>query len=212
MQGLRRRAAGGNPRLGDDAVQVDAVCRDGRAIQVELRVGELEWEGRRHFHAFMRDVTDRELERRALEAAAEQLCDLNEQLRRANDELASANADLDRFAATVAHDLKNPLAVVSMYIELLSEPLQEVSGADQRAVEAISRAAERMRLMINNMLAYSRASGAELPREWVDLAEMVDHVAAELAISSSTTTSRSPTATCRRCGWTRGSSVTSSAT
>src|SRR3712207_3314219 len=54
-EGLRRRAAGGRPRLGADPVQVEAVCRDGRRILVELSVGELEWEGGPRFHAFIRD-------------------------------------------------------------------------------------------------------------------------------------------------------------
>jgi PAS domain S-box-containing protein len=66
-QGLRRRAAGAPPRLGADPVQVEALCRDGTRILVELSVGELEWHGARRFHAFIRDVTDRESARRALE-------------------------------------------------------------------------------------------------------------------------------------------------
>lgn len=182
-QGLRRRAAGHAPRLGADPVQVEAVCRDGRRLLVELTVGELEWEGRRHFHAFMRDVTEREAERRALEAAATEMARLNEQLRRANDELASTNSDLDRFAATVAHDLKNPLAVVAMYTEMLLDP-EVGSGTDERALAAIGRATERMRSMINNMLAYSRARSTARHREAVDLSATVRDVAEELAVTS----------------------------
>lgn len=66
-EGLRRRAAGGHPRLGADPVQVEALCRDGSRILVELSVGELEWQGGPRFHAFIRDVTDREAARSALE-------------------------------------------------------------------------------------------------------------------------------------------------
>src|SRR5690349_10800255 len=66
-EGLRRRAAGGRPRLGADPVQVEALCRDGSRILVELSVGELEWRGGPRFHAFIRDVTDREAARSALE-------------------------------------------------------------------------------------------------------------------------------------------------
>ena len=56
-EGLRRRAAGGTAHLGADPVQVEALCRDGSRILVELSVGELEWQGGPHFHAFIRDVT-----------------------------------------------------------------------------------------------------------------------------------------------------------
>ena len=66
-EGLRRRAAGGTPQLGTHPVQVEAVCRDGSRILVELSVGELEWDGGPRFHAFIRDVTDRESARSALE-------------------------------------------------------------------------------------------------------------------------------------------------
>ena len=48
-------------------MQVEALCRDGSRILVELSVGELEWHGGPRFHAFIRDVTDREAARSALE-------------------------------------------------------------------------------------------------------------------------------------------------
>ena len=48
-------------------MQVEALCRDGSRILVELSVGELEWHGGPRFHAFVRDVTDREAARSALE-------------------------------------------------------------------------------------------------------------------------------------------------
>ena len=56
-EGLRRRAAGGVPRLGREPVQLPALHRDQRRLQVEMSLGELQWEGQRRFHAFIHDVT-----------------------------------------------------------------------------------------------------------------------------------------------------------
>ncbi|MCB0170141.1 MAG: HAMP domain-containing histidine kinase [Anaerolineae bacterium] len=41
-------------------------------------------------------------------------------LRRANTELQARNKELDAFAHTVAHDLKNPLGIITSYSELLN--------------------------------------------------------------------------------------------
>jgi hypothetical protein len=57
-------------------VQVPGVRRDGTGLLLELSLGSFTWKGQPHFHAFLRDVTDREAAR--------------EQLTRANTELAAA--------------------------------------------------------------------------------------------------------------------------
>ena len=172
-QALARRAATGHARL-TGQVQVPGVRRDGSELLLELSLGAFTWKSEPHFHAFLRDVTDREAAR--------------EQLTRTNAELAAANAELDRFTAIVAHDLKTPLTAITGYTEILHDTDQHAAGADgaarARALTAISRATARMTLMIDDLLVYARASQEPLCRQPVELAALVDDVAAEAEIAA----------------------------
>jgi signal transduction histidine kinase len=105
-----------------------------------------------------------------------------ETLRRARDELAAANQELEAFAYTVSHDLRAPLrgmdgfsqAVVEDYGDKLDE-----QGRDYLA--RIRSASQRMAQLIDDILTLSRATRTELEREPVDLSEMARSIAASLS-------------------------------
>ncbi|GAA3845341.1 hypothetical protein GCM10022243_09560 [Saccharothrix violaceirubra] len=161
-QGLARRAAGSEARL-TGLVEVPAVRRDGSELQVELSLGSFTWRGERRFHAFLRDVTERAAARARLAAA--------------NVELTEANAELDRFTAMVAHDLKSPLTTITGYTELLAERDDE---RERVPLAAIGRAATRMRVMIDDLLDYARATHEPLDLRPVDAGETVDLLVDEM--------------------------------
>jgi PAS domain S-box-containing protein len=80
-----------------------------------------------------------------------------QELARYADALERSNEDLQQFAYTVSHDLKEPLRMVRSYLRLLRERYQ--GQFDTMADEFIAFAvdgAERMDKMIEDLLAYSR--------------------------------------------------------
>ena len=84
---------------------------------------------------------------------------LVESLRQSNLELQANNEELDAYAHTVAHDLKNPLGLIYGHAELLRELLGDDLVADVTTAESlrlsaqsISRHAMRMRNIINELL------------------------------------------------------------
>jgi PAS domain S-box-containing protein len=95
------------------------------------------------------DALNREIaERRRAEAA----------LVRANEELRRANADLEQFAYSASHDLREPLRMVAIYSELLQRRYQ--GRLDARADEYLRLAIEgarRMEALVADLLAYMQA-------------------------------------------------------
>ncbi|MCY1136776.1 diguanylate cyclase [Actinoplanes sp. Pm04-4] len=94
--------------------------------------------------------------------------------RRHRDELAA-------FAGVVAHDLLNPLATVEGWTDWLTDALDEPGTPDdpqaRDGLGRISRAARRMRGMIDDLLAYTTARDAALTPTLVDLGALANDIA-----------------------------------
>lgn len=88
------------------------------------------------------------------------------------------------FAGQVSHDLKNPLAAITMSLEMARDEVEDLDLEDDTLgglLERAARGAERMQTMIDDLLAYARG-GAAPEREPVDLQavalEVRDHLVA----------------------------------
>ncbi len=91
------------------------------------------------------------------------------------DELAAANRELEEFAYAASHDLQEPLRTLTSYSTLLREDLGENLAAEPAEdLRFISEAADRMRRLIQDLLALSRTGRSPFAAEEVELGECVD--------------------------------------
>ena len=98
-----------------------------------------------------------------------------------NMDLEAANRELEAFNYTVAHDLRNPLNVISSYCQMIKEFCGD--KLDERGLHYLRQAYDgtlRMNRLIEALLNFSSLAHVETHRETVDLSVMAHAVAAEL--------------------------------
>lgn len=103
-----------------------------------------------------------ELELRVQERTAE--------LSKRTDMLARSNSELEQFAYVASHDLKEPLRIISSYVQLLQRRYgAELDGEAHEFMGYVVDGANRMNRLINDLLSYSRISAQAHALEPIDL-------------------------------------------
>ena len=100
------------------------------------------------------------------------------------EELARSNADLQQFAYVASHDLKEPLRMVASYTQLLARRYKGKldSDADEFIRYAVD-GANRMQLLINDLLTYSRVTVQDKVFEEVDCNSVLEEVLNDLRVA-----------------------------
>jgi signal transduction histidine kinase len=134
---------------------------------LEARAIGVSWEGMPARLLALRDVTVQRRDEAARGARATQL------ERRVEE--------LDAFATTVAHDLREPLLLISGFGQLLQRRHgAELHDAARDYLERIVGSAGHMDRLVSDLLAYARSGGAALEVETVDAAAVACEAAAML--------------------------------
>ncbi|MBI2946119.1 MAG: PAS domain S-box protein, partial [Verrucomicrobia bacterium] len=160
-------------------IEILGLRRDGREFPLELAITPIRLGDHFVFSAFVRDITERkkaEDEIRALNASLEQ------RVIERTKELEVANKELEAYSYSVSHDLQAPLRRIEGFIDMLRrDSTTTVGESGQRCLDAISRSAKKMAILIDDLLAFSRMGRSELSRTRVGMDQLVAEVVRELA-------------------------------
>jgi PAS domain S-box-containing protein len=163
------------------------IRKDGTVVWVEVTVGALRDEDGR-IYQYVDTVTDITAQKRAQDEVARLNAELEERVRQrtaeleeANRSLEEANRSLEAFTFTVSHDLRAPLSTLSGFSEMLADEYADRLGDTGRDYMArIQAAGKHMGNLIDDLLALSQASQAEIHATCVDLSELARAAVAAL--------------------------------
>ena len=97
-------------------------------------------------------------------------------------ELERSNAELERFGSIAAHDLSEPLRLISGFAELLRKRhAADLDEEGNQFLETIENASERMGQLVDDLLTYARV-GRTTSREPVACGELVEQAVASLSV------------------------------
>jgi light-regulated signal transduction histidine kinase (bacteriophytochrome) len=115
------------------------------------------------FSKVTRDLTERKI--------------AEDKLRDYATQLEFQNKELEQFAYAASHDMKEPLRKISFYNNYVVDNAH--NQLDERSKEYLNRsllAVKRMTLLIDDLLAYSRANSQDDTFENTDLTEIVEEI------------------------------------
>lgn len=102
---------------------------------------------------------------------------LNASLQASAESLARYNQELEQFAGVVSHDLRQPIAMISNYLELLRVRFgEQLDPEAEEMVMAAERGAHRLDAMLQGLLEYARTGQEEQPVAAVLIMDVINDV------------------------------------
>ena len=140
---------------------------DGRPVRVEV-IGALarSADGAR-VDGLVEDVTVRK--------------EAEEDLARRSAELRRANEDLQQFASVASHELQEPVRMMERYAQMLREDFEgRLAPGEEESIDLVVSAARRLRVLIDDLLAFSRVESRERRSVKISADGLLDEALANL--------------------------------
>jgi len=126
-------------------------------------------------------ASDESALRERMEQMEAEVFQSSQQVKAVNEQLRTANKELEAFSYSVSHDLRAPLRGLDGFSQALLEDYgDKLDLTGKHLLQRIREASRRMDRLIDDLLNLSRLSRTELHREPVDLSGLAHDVADEL--------------------------------
>jgi signal transduction histidine kinase len=103
--------------------------------------------------------------------------ELEQRVEERTHKLRETISELEAFSYTVSHDLRAPLRTIQGYAEALRNDYgPSLDDEGRRFVSKISVAAERLDLMVQDVLAYSRVAKGQIQLQEVNISDLIQDV------------------------------------
>jgi len=131
--------------------------RDGKLLNLVITITDI------HHQKVMNEVLENMVTERTRE------------LEDINDALEISNNDLQQFASVASHDLQEPLRKIQMFTGLIRDKyIQELSETPRQYLQKIMLSSARMKVLITDILSYSRLSASDSIFEPANLRHIIE--------------------------------------
>jgi PAS domain S-box-containing protein len=157
--GFQRFLATGEARVVGKTVELTGMNKDGKEFPVELSLANWTTAQGMFFTAILRDITARK--------------QAEETLKTVNEQMTAANKELEGFSYSVSHDLRSPLrAVIGFSKLLLEDHAGQLDEEARRKLGIMQGEAQRMGVLIDDLLAFSRLGRKAMQVADIDMTEL----------------------------------------
>jgi PAS domain S-box-containing protein len=178
---IRAKMAGLEPP--NEALERTYKRKNGQPVPVLIKDRVARDSGGRitRIRATIQDISER---KRAEEALRRSHDELEIRVRERTAELERRNRELQDFVFVASHDLQEPLRKIQVLSDMLAQRSgEDLNGCARDYLQRIVKASQRMRTLIQSLLAYSRIVRQESPLEEVDLNGVVSEALSLLEVS-----------------------------
>lgn len=100
-----------------------------------------------------------------------------EAMTKLNEQLSTSNRELEQFAYVASHDLQEPLRMVSSFLQLLEKKYKDkIDSTASQYIHFAVDGSERMKILINDLLKFSRLGSNTEGAVMVDCTEISQNV------------------------------------
>ncbi|WP_194973904.1 chemotaxis protein CheB [Aquiflexum lacus] len=140
---------------------------------------------KKEMEVFTKDIEESKINNQELEKAVKirtkQLDHSNRTLEERNNELGKLNKELESFAYVSSHDLQEPLRKIQTFAErIMEKELPNLSPSGKVYFKHMQQSANRMQLLIEELLTFSSLNSAERKFETLHFEDIVKDVEREL--------------------------------
>ena len=152
--------------------------KDGSEFPVAISLSPTRTDDGKAVFCSVRDITGQR-------AADNKIQDLNRRLELDNAELEAVNKELEAFSYSVSHDLRAPLRAIDGFSQALVEDAGPLLKPEHHShLNRVRQAAQRMGLLIDDLIKLARVTRTDVKIDDVDLSEIAQTLAINLQDSA----------------------------
>jgi two-component system, sensor histidine kinase and response regulator len=170
----------GIPLIAGETTELDIIGRSGERKVAEMRVVDIEWNGKSACLASLRDVTQRKITEELLEGKVKdrtkQLEDINKELRKMYESAENAARVRSQFIANFSHEVRTPLGGIVSASEML--PMADDLTEYRELATSVANSSKQLLRLVESILDFSKLESGSVPLVFsdFDLRELIDSV------------------------------------